>query len=122
MGQGGFSQDASYDVCVKLGVDHMGRPEFSDAIARFSERRNAVAYKRWLEARGETVHVHKRAVYNLSEAAKKEWFMDYEPKSSPTDAPEAYEGAGPPAPVPPVGASVPTDRHRELPYRRWFAG
>lgn len=45
MGQGGFSQDASYYVCVKLGVDHMGRPQFSDALAHFSERRNAVAYK-----------------------------------------------------------------------------
>jgi hypothetical protein len=121
MEQGGFSQDASYDVCVKLGVDHMGRPQFSDAIVHFSERRNAVAYKSELEARGETVHVHKCSVYNLSEAAKKEWFMDYEPKAHPADAPETYEGAGP-APVPPVAASEPTDRNREPPYRRWFAG
>ena len=32
-----MSQDASYDVYVKLGVDHMGRPEFSDALAHFRE-------------------------------------------------------------------------------------
>ena len=94
MGQGGFSQDASYYVCVKLGVDHMGRPQFSDALAHFSARRNAVAYKSELEARGETVHVHKRSVYNFSEAARKEWFTDYGPKAYPVDAPETYEGAG----------------------------
>ena len=71
---------------------------------------------------GYNTEVDSSQVGNGSLAAKKEWFMDYEPKSSPTDAPEAYEGAAGPAPVPPVGASEPTDRHREPPYRRWFAG
>src|SRR3712207_7615978 len=49
MGQEALSQDVSYDVCVKLGVDHMGRSEFSDAIAHLREQLNAVTYKRQLE-------------------------------------------------------------------------
>ncbi len=53
-----MNQDVSYDVYVMLGVDHMGRPEFSDAIAHFSEQRYALAYKRQLEAQGVTVHIH----------------------------------------------------------------
>ena len=80
-----MSQDVSYDVYIKLGVDHMGRPKFSDAIAHFREQSNAVAYKRRLEARGETVHVHKNSVYDLSEAAKEDWFSDSEREDHPGD-------------------------------------
>lgn len=116
-------RDVSYDVYVKLGVDHLGRPEVSDAIAHFSEQRNAVAYKRQLEARGETVHVHKSAVYNLSEVEKEEWFMDYEPNAPPANPPETSESAtelasGPP----PVDASESSDGRREPWYRRWLGG
>jgi hypothetical protein len=119
----GLRQDVSYDVYVKLGVNHLGRPEFSDAIAHFSEQRNAVAYKRQLEARGKTVHVHKSAIYDLSEVEKEEWFMDYEPKGPPANPLETSENAteaasGPP----PVGDSEPSDGRREPWYRRWLGG
>src|SRR3712207_7380869 len=67
MRQEGLSRDVSYDVYVKLGVDHMGRPAFSDAVAHFREHQNAVTYKRQLEARGETVHVQKGTVYGFSD-------------------------------------------------------
>jgi hypothetical protein len=100
MRQERLSQDVSYDVYVKLGVDHMGSPEFSDAIAHFREQHNAVAYKRQLEARGETVHVHKSAIYGFSEAEKEEWFTDYDPGAPPADAPGTPESAPEPAPGP----------------------
>jgi hypothetical protein len=87
MGEEGLSQDVSYGVYVKLSVDHMGKPEFSDAIAHFREQRNAVTYKRRLEARGETVHVQKSTVYDFSEAKKSEGFKYYEPKAPPAEAP-----------------------------------
>jgi hypothetical protein len=71
------SEDVSYDVYVKSGVDSMGRGEFGEAVAHFVERDNAVALKRRLEARGEAVRVEKSAVYGLSEAEKEDWFSDY---------------------------------------------
>jgi hypothetical protein len=77
VGRERVSQDVSYDVYVKLGVDHMGRPEFSESIAHFREQSNAVAYKRQ-EVRGKTVNIHKTTVYDLSETAKAERFMDCE--------------------------------------------
>ncbi len=122
MEQEGLGQEVSYDVYVKLGVDHMGRPEFSDAIAHFSEQRNAVAYKRQLEARGETVHVHKSAVYDFSEAEKEEWFRDYEPKTLPAEPPGTSESATQPGPPPPLDGSEPSDERREPWYSRWFGG
>jgi hypothetical protein len=76
-GRGRLSQEVSYDVYVKNGVDGMGRDEFGEAVAHFMERSNAVALKRRLEARGETVRVERSTVYDLSEAGKEAWFSDY---------------------------------------------
>ena len=114
-GQEGLNHDVSYDVYVKLGVDHMGRPEFSDVIAHFMEQRNAVAYRRQLETRGEIVHVYKSTIYSFSEAEKEEWFVDYEPKASPAGRSAAPEGATELAPSarPPVDDTEPSDRITE---------
>jgi hypothetical protein len=122
MGQEGLSQDVSYDVYVKLGVDHMGRPEFSDDIAHFSKQHNAVTYKRELKARGETVHVRKSTVYGLSETAKAKWFMDYEPKASPAEPSGASQSAAESNPPPLVVGTESTDKYVEPWYRRWFGG
>jgi hypothetical protein len=67
----------SYDVYVKEGVDSLGRDEFGEAVARFVERHNAVAFKRRLVARGETVHVVRSVVHGLSEVEKERRFSDY---------------------------------------------
>lgn len=72
-----MSDEVSYDVYVKNGVDRLGRDEFGEAVAHFMERSNAVALKRRLEARGETVRVERTSVHGLSEAAKDAWFSDY---------------------------------------------
>jgi len=122
MGQKGLSQDISYDVYVKLSMDQMGTPEFSDAIASFREQRNAVTYKRQLEARGETVHVQKNTVYDFSEAKKSEWFRDYEPQAPPDDPPGISQSAAEPNLPPPVDGSDSPDRCTERWYWRWFGG
>jgi hypothetical protein len=124
MRQERLGQDVSYDVYVKLGVDHMGRPEFSDAIAHFRKRHNAVAYKRQLEARSETVHIHKSTIYSLSEAEKEEWFMDYEPETPPVNAAETSESESvEPAPSAPSGyGSESSPRTIEPWYKRLFGG
>jgi hypothetical protein len=72
-----MSAEVSYDVYVKDGVDSMGRDDFGEAVAHFVERENAVALKRRLEARGETVHVERSVVHGLSEAEKERRFSDY---------------------------------------------
>jgi hypothetical protein len=72
-----LSQEASYDVYVKTGVDRLGRDEFGPAVAHFVGRNNAVALKRRLEARGERVPVERSTVYGLSEAEKEAWFSVY---------------------------------------------
>jgi hypothetical protein len=72
-----LSQEASYDVYVKSDIDKLGRDEFGPAVAHFIERRNAVALKRRLEARGEKVRVERSTVYGLSEVEKETWFSDY---------------------------------------------
>ncbi len=72
-----MSGQASYDVYVKRGVDFMGRPEFGEAVAHFVERGNAVALKRRLASRGETVHVERSIVHGLSEEEKERRFSDY---------------------------------------------
>ena len=122
MEQEGLCQDVSYDVYVKLGVDHMGRPEFSDAIAHFRKQHNAVTYKRQLEARGETVHVQKSTVYDFSEATKAEWFMDYEPEAPPAEPPGTSQSAAEPNPQLTVDGSESSEGRREPWYRRWFGG
>jgi hypothetical protein len=71
------SGQASYDVYVKKGVDSMGRDEFGEAVAHFVERGNAVALKRRLASRGETVHVERSIVHGLSEEEKVRRFSDY---------------------------------------------
>jgi hypothetical protein len=71
------SGEVSYDVYVKGGVDSMGREEFGVAVAHFVERRNAVALKRRLVARGETVLVERSVVHGLSEEEKERRFSDY---------------------------------------------
>lgn len=121
-GQEGLNHDVSYDVYVKLGVDHMGTPEFSDPIAHFSKKHNAVTYKRQLEARGETVHVQKSTVYDLSDATKAKWFMDYEPKALPAEPPGVSQSTAEPNPAPLVVSSESSDEHVEPWYRRWFGG
>jgi hypothetical protein len=73
----GVSDEVSYDVYVKNGVDRLGRDEVGEAVAHFMERDNAVALKRRLEARGETVRVERTTVHGLSGAAKEAWFSDY---------------------------------------------
>ncbi len=122
MRQAGLSQDVSYDVYVKLGVDHRGRLAFSDAIAHFKEQQNAVTFRRQLEARGETVHIQKSTVYDFSEATRAEWFMDYEPKASPADPPGTSQIATEPDPPPPVNGSESSEEHRRPWYKRWFGG
>ena len=72
-----MSEEVSYDVYVKNGVDRLGRDEFGEAVAHFMEQSNAVALKRRLEARGETVRVERTSVHGLSEAGKETWFSDY---------------------------------------------
>ena len=72
-----LSNEASYDGYVKGGVDRLGKDEFGTAVAHFVERSNAVALKRRLEARGDTVHVEKSTVHGLSEKEKLAWFFDY---------------------------------------------
>ncbi len=122
MKQAGLSQEVSYDVYVKLGVDHMGRPTFSDAIAHFKEQQNAVTYRRQLEAQGESVHIQKSTVYDFSEVTKAEWFMDYEPKAPPAESPGTSQITTEPDPPPRVDGSESSDVRREPWYRRWFGG
>jgi hypothetical protein len=71
------SEQTSYDVYVKKGVDLMGRDEFGEPVAHFVERGNAVALKRRLASRGETVHVERSIVHGLSEEEKARRFSDY---------------------------------------------
>jgi hypothetical protein len=74
---GGVSGEVSYDVYVKDSVDSMGRDEYGEAAAHFVERANAVALKRRLVARGETVRVERSIVHGLSEEEKERRFSDY---------------------------------------------
>lgn len=69
----------SYDVYVKVGVDHLGLDDF-DAVGHFVNRTNAVALKRRLEAQGASVRIEKSTV-RFSETARDAWFSDYEPPS-----------------------------------------
>jgi hypothetical protein len=135
--RGHLSQEVSYDVYVKDSVDGMGRDEFGEAVAHFVERSNAVALKRRLEARGETVRVERSTVYGLSEAGKKAWFSDYcripeyEPprdqapptQSAPLESREeavhrATEGA--PRVRAEWGGAAFSKGHREPWWKRWF--
>jgi hypothetical protein len=55
----------------------MGRDEFGEAFAHFVELDNAVALKRRLVARGETVRAERSIVHGLSEEEKARRFSDY---------------------------------------------
>jgi hypothetical protein len=137
-GRGRLSQEVSYDVYVKDSVDGMGRDEFGEAVAHFVERSNAVALKRRLEARGETVRVERSTVYDLSEVGKEAWFSDYcripeyEPhgirpqphNQHPLESREkvvqrAAEGA-PRVVRAGSGGSTASKGHRESWWKRWF--
>jgi hypothetical protein len=73
-----MSAEASYDVYVKkAGVHSMGRDVFGEAVAHFVERDNAVALKRRLVTRGETVLIERSLVHGLSEAEKERHYSDY---------------------------------------------
>jgi hypothetical protein len=72
-----MNEAVSYDVYVKEGVDSLGRDEYGEAVAHFVERNNAVALKRKLVARGETVRVERSVVHGLSEEGKERHFSDY---------------------------------------------
>jgi hypothetical protein len=72
-----MSGEVSYDVYVKVGVDSLGREDFGEAVAHFVERNNAVALKRRLVARGETVRVERSVVHSLSEEEKERRLSDY---------------------------------------------
>ena len=90
-----MSGQASYDVYVKGGVDPMGRDKFGEAVAHFVERGNAVALKRRLVARGETVHVVRNVVHGLTETEKKRRYSDYHlvPEYNPPLGSRPYEEA-----------------------------
>jgi hypothetical protein len=118
-----MSGEISYDVYVKKGVDPMGRNEFGEAVAHFVERDNAVALKRRLVARGETVHVERSFVHDLSEEEKERRFSDYsrvteynlpldrgptqEPSENPQDA--MVDAPGPRRPVAGEASENPTE-------------
>ncbi len=87
--------EASYDVYVKKGVDRIGREEFGEAVAHFVERDNAVALKRRLVARGETVRVERSVFHGLSEEEKERLFRDYSrvPEYEPARSPAPSRGA-----------------------------
>ena len=72
-----MSGEVSYDVYVKKDVDYIGGDEFGEAVAHFVERSNAVALKRRLVARGETVRVERSLVHGISEEEKEKRFSDY---------------------------------------------
>jgi hypothetical protein len=106
------SGQTSYDVYVKGSVDPMVRDEFGEAVAHFVERGNAVALKRRLVERGETVHVVRNVVHGLTEAEKKRRFSDYHPvpeykpplDHSPTiGSSETPQDAGGGRTLPPLG-------------------
>jgi hypothetical protein len=68
------SGGVSYDVYVKEGVDSLGRDNFGEAVAHYVERDNAVALKRRVNTRGETVRIERNFVHGLSETEKERWF------------------------------------------------
>lgn len=133
-----MSQEASYDVYVKSGVDPLGRDAFGTAVAHFVERGNAVALKRRLEARGQRVHVERSTVYDLSESEKEAWFSDYSrvpefefawdqvqtgnpaPSQKPAEVPSEDPTVAPPRNSP--GAAETSKRSGESWWRRMAGG
>jgi hypothetical protein len=129
---GCVSGEVSYDVYVKNGVDHMGRDEFGEAVAHFVEHDNAVAHKRRLVARGETVHVERSVVHDLSEDEKERRFSDYsrvpeyEPprdRTSPQRDPGVPQTAGDEPEVEPRSSTGGAQEGAERPWwKRVFGG
>ena len=72
-----MSADVSCDIYFKSNVDLLGSDEFGEAVTYIEEQNNAVAPKRRLEARGETVRTEKGLLYGLSAVEKESWFSDY---------------------------------------------
>jgi hypothetical protein len=72
----------SYDVYIKIGENWAGQDQWSDGpIAHFKEERNALKFKRQLEAQGQTAHVEKSTIQGLSEVTRSVWFADYGPSA-----------------------------------------
>ncbi len=129
-----MSGEVSYDVYVKGGVDQMGRDEYGEAVAHFVERDNAVALKRKLVARGETVRVERSVVHGLSEEEKERRLSDYsrvpeyEPPGYRPFAQRGPGGAGtaaeePDRAEPRLAATGGTQEGSERPWwRRVFGG
>jgi hypothetical protein len=122
----------SYDVYVKKDVDSLGRDEFGEAVGHFVEQGNAVALKRRLVARGETVLIERSLVHGLSEVEKERRFSDYsrvpeyelsrEPSREPSESPESPGPSDAPA-----DAGGEAQEHSERPKerswrRRMFGG
>ena len=126
-----MSEEVSYDVYVKEGVDSMGRDEFSEAVAHFVERDNAVALKRRLVARRETVHVVRNVVHGLSEEDKERRFSDYSrvpeynlpadhgPTNEPSEAPQDARSRTRPSLRPDAEEASGKDTARSW-WRRWL--
>ena len=69
-----MSEEVSYDVYVRRTWTIWAGGEFGEAVAHFVERSNAVALKRRLVARGETVRV-EGLVHGLRRRERR--FADY---------------------------------------------
>ena len=115
--RGAVSQQDSYDVYVRVGVDRLGADDFGTAVAHFVERTNAVELKRELEARGATVRVEK-SIVRLPKAALPAWFSDYEPP------PQGHEYVGEDAARASESGRKPVDIEKAPPswWRRAFGG
>jgi hypothetical protein len=129
-----MSEEASYDVYVKEGVDHMGRDKLGEAVAHFVERDNAVALKRRLVARGETVLIERSLVHDLSEEEKERWFSDYsrvpeydppldqQVAQEPSEAPQGAAVTTTAAPRPPTDGTEAQTGFEQLPWWRKMLG
>lgn len=113
-----MSEQDSYDVYIRVGVDRLGADDFGTAVAHFAQRSNAVELKRRLEARGATVRVEK-SVVRLSEAGRDAWFSDYEPPP-----PQSHEYVGEDAARATESGKKPADIEEAPPswWRRAFGG
>jgi hypothetical protein len=113
--------EASYDVYVKKGGDRVGGEEFGEAVAHFVERDNAVALKRRLVARGETVRVERSVVPGLSEEEKERLFRDYSrvPEYEPARSPAPSLGS---AQEPPGGPESVFEEPEEAEFRSAAGG
>ena len=71
-GGGWVSQEVSYDVYVKTGVNRAGEDVFGKAVAHFRKEGNAKDFAWKLEMQGETVHVQQSMLFDASETVKEQ--------------------------------------------------